>query len=606
MNPSTSRSANPERASRSRFRRIAFNAWAAILVAVFGVVFFGLTSLVIAWFQDVEGVAGPVTDLGYGVLFGITLTTGLVVQLRGSERKIAGVQQAFLVIPALVIGSAIASDAQNLVVAPILLPAIGILLALHPAREEFFRRGAAVSRALLAITVIGAVPLVAYALEMGAQAQDLAGPPHHVQRLSTMAAMAVAIVLTGLLAALQTRGWRIPAWSAGVAAIMFGLASVVYPDQRGAVGRAWGGVAIAGGVLFIAVAEWEARGTRAPHGRLAFPALLGVLAVGIPGCGGGSSSTPPPVERVAEQIARAGTASAIVFVSDDGREYVATAGTRRPTADKRFRIGSVTKTFTATIVLQLAAEGRLRLGDTIERYLPGVVPQGERITIRQLLNHRSGLANVTDYALWLGRASRSSSTRPIDTLRFAASHPLTFPPGSRWRYSNTNYVALGLVIEKTTGHPYRQELEQRILEPLGLDRTELPKTRLLPDLDDGGDNPNVPWAAGAIVSDARDLSRFFAALLSGRILSEDSLAEMKQTVPVDRGPFRNGLGIFSTELPCGRFWGHDGGIIDYVTAVKASEDGNRIAVISVRGGSPSGPPPDETALLCPSDATTTR
>ncbi len=238
---------------------IAFKAWAAILVAVFGVAFFGLTSLVIAWFEDVEGVAGPVTDLGYGVLFGIILTTGLLVQLRRPEQKIAGVQQTFLVIPALVIGSAIASDSQNLVPALILLPAIGILLALHPAREEFFRRGDVLSRTLLAITVIAAVPLVAYALDMGAQARDLEGPPHHVQRLSTMAAMAVAIVLTGLLAALQTRGWRIPAWSAGTAAIIFGLASVAFPDQPGAVGRGWGGVAIAGGVLFIGLAEWEVR-----------------------------------------------------------------------------------------------------------------------------------------------------------------------------------------------------------------------------------------------------------------------------------------------------------------------------------------------------------
>jgi len=259
VTPDTSESVKPARASGSRFRRIAFNAWAAILVAGYGVAFFGYTSLVLAWFEDVEGVAGPVTDLGYGVLVGIIQTTGLLVQLRGPERKIAGVQQTFLVIPALLIGSAIASDSQNLVPALILLPAVGILLALHPARGEFFRRGAALSWSLLAITVIGAVPLVAYALDMGAQARDLVGPPHHVQRLSTMAAMSVAIVLTGLLAALRTRGWRIPAWSAGVVAIMFGLGSVVFPDQPGAVGRGWGGVAIAGGVLFIAVAEWEVR-----------------------------------------------------------------------------------------------------------------------------------------------------------------------------------------------------------------------------------------------------------------------------------------------------------------------------------------------------------
>lgn len=289
----------------------------------------------------------------------------------------------------------------------------------------------------------------------------------------------------------------------------------------------------------------------------------------------------------------------IVFVSDHGREYVATAGIRRPRSDQRFRVGSVTKTFTATIVLQLAAEGRLRLGDTLEQYLPGVVPDGKRITVRQLLNHRSGLANVTDYPLWLEQASGSPTTRPVDVLRFAASHPLTFTPGSQWRYSNTNYIALGLVIEKAAGRGYWQELEQRILRPLGLERTQLPRTRLVPDLDDEGENPMVPWAAGAVVSNAQDLARFFSALLSGRILSEDSLAQMKQTVVVEPGVSGDGLGLFSTELRCGRFWGHDGGILDYGTLVKASEDGSRVAVISVRGGAPSAPPPDETALLCP-------
>jgi hypothetical protein len=251
VNPSTS------------VRRIAFRTWAAILAVTFGIVFFGLTSLVLAWFQEVEGVAGPVTDLGYGVLFGIILTTGVLVQLRCADRKIAGVQQAALVIPALLIGSAIASDSQDLVTALIPLTAIGILLALHPAREEFLARGAALSRRLLGITVVGAVPLVAYALDMGAQARDLSGPPHHVQRLSTMAAMAVAIVLTALLAAFQTRGWRTPAWSAGAAAIAFGLGSLAFPDTPSAEGRGWGGLAIVGGVLFIAVAELEGNSAKA-------------------------------------------------------------------------------------------------------------------------------------------------------------------------------------------------------------------------------------------------------------------------------------------------------------------------------------------------------
>jgi dipeptidyl aminopeptidase/acylaminoacyl peptidase len=175
-------------------------------------------------------------------------------------------------------------------------------------------------------------------------------------------------------------------------------------------------------------------------------------------------------------------------------------------------------------------------------------------------------------------------------LRFAASKPLAFEPGSRERYSNTNYLALGLVIEKVTGRSYAEELKQRVLDPLGLSRTELPTTRRLADLEDGGYNPNLPWAAGAIVSNAHDLSRFYSALLSGRVLSSASLATMKKTVA------DVGLGIFPSALPCGRAWGHFGFIVDYQTLVSASEEGDRVAVVSLRG--PGYIPWLGRALLC--------
>lgn len=151
-------------------RRVAFTAWAVILVGVFGVALFGFTSLALAWFQPLEGVAGPVTEVGYGALVGIILTLGLLVQLRAPERKIAGMQQAALVIPALVLGSAVAGDGQNLIPAMILLPALGILFALHPAWREFLRRGATWSPALLFVAIAGGIPLIAYALQMGAEA----------------------------------------------------------------------------------------------------------------------------------------------------------------------------------------------------------------------------------------------------------------------------------------------------------------------------------------------------------------------------------------------------------------------------------------------------
>jgi D-alanyl-D-alanine carboxypeptidase len=237
----------------------------------------------------------------------------------------------------------------------------------------------------------------------------------------------------------------------------------------------------------------------------------------------------------------------IVYVFDHGRTEVRTSGTPRPSATQRFRIGSVTKTFTATIVLQLAAEGKLRLDDTVERLLPGVVPGGQHITIRELLGHHSGLADYTDYVDWLARADRSTSIRPIDVLRFAASQPPNAPPNSGFQYSNTDYIALGLIIEKITGHSFAQELDQRILRPLGLRNTQLATTRTLADLHDQGVNPNLPWAAGGIVSNAPDLVRFFSALLSGRILPRGSLAQMKQTTAQGDGITGDGLGI--AELP---------------------------------------------------------
>ena len=328
--------------------------------------------------------------------------------------------------------------------------------------------------------------------------------------------------------------------------------------------------------------------------------LLTVLAMvaALAGCTSPRPGAPSAARAVAQQLARSGATSVVVFVSDHGHSTVATAGTPRPAAGQRFLAGSVTKTFTATLVFQLVDQKRIGLDDPVGRYLPGVIPAGGTITIRELLQHRSGLANFTDYLTWMDRAERSPSIRPIDVLRFAASKPLLFEPGSDWAYSNTNYIALGLVIEKVTGHPFGQELEQRILKPLALSRTELATTRQLPDLQDPGTNPNLPWAAGGIVSDTQDLARFFSALLSGHLISRASRAEMMQTAL--SGPSQDGLGIFATSLPCGRFWGHGGSILDYGTLVDASGDGARIAVISERG--PSGHPPDESELLCPSSA----
>jgi Tol biopolymer transport system component len=269
-------------------------------------------------------------------------------------------------------------------------------------------------------------------------------------------------------------------------------------------------------------------------------------------------------------------------------------------------VGSATKTFTATLVLQLVDERKLRLDDTLEDHVPRIVPRGGEITVRQLLQHRSGLVDYTDEQPWFARASRSSSTRPIDILRHVGSKPLRFDPGSRFLYNNTDYIALGLIVEAITGRSYADELEQRIFRPLRLEHTELPKTRHLQDLRGEvlrtpywqwpGDwlNPTMTWATGGIVSNAAELARFYSALLSGRLLSKASMAAMKETEADARSA---GLGISAWTLPCGRIWQHTGWLVEWMTWASASENGDRVSVVSARGG--SYPDPAERVLLCP-------
>lgn len=308
---------------------------------------------------------------------------------------------------------------------------------------------------------------------------------------------------------------------------------------------------------------------------------LGIAVGAFAGCGG-SAAPAPPVNQVARQLVHSGffdaPRSAVVLVADGRRTFAGSDGPRaRP--ESRFRVGSVTKTFTAAIVLQLVHEGKLQLSDPVSRYLPGLVPSARDITIRELLDHRSGLAEYFNDSSWLSRAERSTSTTPRDAVRFAVSQGPAFRAGTSWSYSSTNYIALGLVIEKVTGQSYARELSQRILEPLKLRQTELATARRPADLTDAGVNPNLLWAAGGIVSDAADIAHFYAGLLSGKLLAPAELSAMKQTL--DNG---DGLGIFATESGCGRVWGHPGWILDYQTYVNASEDGQRVAVISIRAG----------------------
>ncbi len=249
-----------------------------------------------------------------------------------------------------------------------------------------------------------------------------------------------------------------------------------------------------------------------------------------------------------------------------------------------FRIGSVTKTFVSTVVLQLAEEGILDLDAPVDRILPDVVPGGRSITVGQLLEHTSGLYDYMKEPgmstnRWRGE-DRFRHHAPEDLLSVAFSHRPYFAPGTDFRYSNTNYIVLGLLIEKATGMSYGDTVRQRILDPLGLRDTSLPgddatvrapavvaRDPSNPAVDVTEQNPSLDWAAGEMISTTADLSVFIGALMSGRLLSPAMLERMKRTVSMGMG-FHYGLGIQRFDLPCGvRLWGHGGELLGYLTYV---------------------------------------
>jgi D-alanyl-D-alanine carboxypeptidase len=291
-----------------------------------------------------------------------------------------------------------------------------------------------------------------------------------------------------------------------------------------------------------------------------------------------------------EWVGQGWASSALLTVEDANGKEADAAGEAE--VGGYFRIGSATKTFVATVVLQLVDEGRVGLDDHVDRYVTGV-PKGDRMTVRQVLNHTSGLydyAHEEGYSTnrWRG-ADRFRSYRPQELLDVASQQVPYFDPGQGWHYSNTNYIVAGMVIERVTGRPYGDEVRSRILRPLGLTHTIVPgQWPGLPNphargytevdgqlVDATLMNPSLDWAAGEMISTADDLNRFFDALLGGRLTSAASLAAMKETAATGT-IFAYGLGLQRFDLPCGRsVWGHGGELIGYLTYATRAEDGRR-------------------------------
>ncbi|MEU0543298.1 serine hydrolase domain-containing protein [Nocardia sp. NPDC005978] len=310
-----------------------------------------------------------------------------------------------------------------------------------------------------------------------------------------------------------------------------------------------------------------------------------------------------------DALVRTGLAGAIATLTENGQTLTLTAGVAdRATGEpiplsphQEVRVGSISKTFVAAIVLQLAAEGRVRLDEPIDTYLPGLLTgngiDAHAITVRQILQHRSGLPEFAD-APEIDEYRAGVEGRvftPAEEIRIALRNPARFAPGARFEYTNTNYTVAAMLIEKVTGRAYTDELTGRITVPTQLTGTYLPNPG---ELDIRGPHPHgyatidgvrtdvtrsepsVPWAAGALVSTGADLNRFYLDLLAGKVVAPAQLEQMLAGEPQEPGgSMWYGLGIGGTELDCGaQYFGRTGGIAGYVTVAGASRDGRAVTI----------------------------
>lgn len=292
---------------------------------------------------------------------------------------------------------------------------------------------------------------------------------------------------------------------------------------------------------------------------------LGVLPP-LPG-----STGPTPASTLPRLVTEGkAPAAALLSTGPYADHFVRTGpGIRR---SDHFRAGSITKTFIATVVLQLVAEHRIALSAPVR--LPGLLDADGDVTVRALLNHTSGLPDFT---------TTTHGTRPLapaEAIRTALALPRL--PAGQYAYSNTNYVALGLLIEQTTGRPYDVEATARVIDPLRLTGTSFPGARTTLPLPhgrayspDGRDvtalDPRVAGASGELVSTLDDLNRFYAALLSGDLLPERELSAMLDARATD-GAY--GMALHPVRLACGRtVWGHNGRIAGSYVRTAATRDG---------------------------------
>ncbi len=348
-------------------------------------------------------------------------------------------------------------------------------------------------------------------------------------------------------------------------------------------------------------------------------ALAGAVATGaavVPSANADTAITAAPGDRVVQQrldglVRDDKFPAALAAVRGrDGRTRNYTAGVADLTTgakvpvDGQVRIASNTKIFTATVVLQLVGEGKVRLDAPIETYLPKLVRgdgiDGRNITVRQLLQHTSGLPDYDQHIARDYFAVQHTYFEPRDLIDLALAEKALFAPGTGWEYSNTNYLVAGLLVQKVTGRPISEEITNRIIKRIGLRHTYWPTVGDQtirgrhpkgyfaakpedPLVDVTDMDPSMAWAAGQLIGTPSDLNRFLTALLDGELLRPEQLKQMQTTVEAPdfsvRGNARYGLGLASVTLSCGRIaWSHGGDAPGYETRNAATTDGRAAAI----------------------------
>lgn len=324
-------------------------------------------------------------------------------------------------------------------------------------------------------------------------------------------------------------------------------------------------------------------------------ALLLALCLAAVPVSGRAEEPAPYAQRAAalvEPYLEAGLFSGVILVTKDGKPIFRRAygladrewGVPN-TIDTHFRIASLTKAFTAAAILQLAEAGKLGLDDPIRRFVPDVPAAWDAITLRRLLQHGSGIINYTALSSYLPKLSRIEHT-PAELVALVAPEPLLFEPGTRFEYSNTNYVLLGMAIEAASGLPYARYLQEHILGPLGLKDTDYDDVSVVLPRRAAGYRrgqaqwrnvaptaSSVPYAAGGLYSTVDDLSAWIRALLSDKVIS----AASREAMFTDGG-FGYGLGWFIGKGNDRRLWSHGGSIPGFLSIADHYPD-ERLSVI---------------------------